>query len=272
MRLLDLCSGIGGFSLGMERAGMRTIGFCEIDPYCCDVLARHWPDVPIYHDIRELNAHDLRPHVITAGYPCQPFSIAGKQRGAKDDRHLWPEVLRIVKQCRPAWVVAENVGGHIRLGLDDVLFDLESEGYTARPVVIPACAINAPHRRDRVWIIGHADSDRQPNGTVYAASSGRMVGNPNTARKDADRTDQDEQKWRDFHQNNLTAQVFNPEKMIPTPSLQEHKNSSMPPSQATRDNLAGYLIRQGKSTGGHLNPQWVEWLMGYPIEYSDSKH
>ena len=148
MRHLDLFSGIGGFSLALESAGMRTVGFCEINPYCRKLLARHWPGVPVFEDIRDLQADDLpeTPHIITGGYPCQPFSVAGKQRGAQDDRHLWPEMLRIIKQCRPAWVIAENVTGHIALGLDQVLADLEGEGYACRPVVIPACGVNAPHR------------------------------------------------------------------------------------------------------------------------------
>lgn len=141
---------------------MRTIAFCEIEPFCKQILKKHWPDVPVFEDVRTLTANDLseKPDVICGGYPCQPFSVAGKQRGTADDRHLWPEMLRIIKECRPTWVVAENVAGHIRMGLDKVLFDLESEGYRAQPFVIPACGLNAPHRRDRVWIVGYSPSKR----------------------------------------------------------------------------------------------------------------
>lgn len=95
--------------------------------------------------------------LITAGYPCQPFSLAGKRLGAADDRHLWPEVARLIGELRPRWFLGENVAGHINMGLDDVLSDLEALGYTGRPLVIPACAVNAPHRRDRVWIMAHAE-------------------------------------------------------------------------------------------------------------------
>jgi len=157
LKVLDLFSGIGGFSLGLERAGpFRTVAFCEQDQFCQAVLRKHWPDVPIYDDVRTIDFEgDI--DIITGGYLCQPFSVAGKQKGAADDRHLWPSMFEIIKHKRPRWVVAENVAGHITMGLDEVLFDLESEGYTARPVVIPACAVDAPHRRDRVWIIAAKD-------------------------------------------------------------------------------------------------------------------
>ena len=164
---LDLFSGIGGFALAAGWAGYNTIGFCEVEDHPRRILSSRFSGVPIHGDIRELNGSDYQGvSLITGGYPCQPFSQAGKRQGAADDRHLWPEMLRVVKQARPAWVLAENVAGHITLGLDEVLADLEGEGYAARAVVIPACAVNAPHRRDRVWIIaknaGGANSDSKP--------------------------------------------------------------------------------------------------------------
>lgn len=161
-RILDLFSGIGGFSLGLERAGMTTAAFCEIDGYCQRILRQHWPETPIYDDIRQLSArrlhHDGIHHIdlICGGYPCQPFSIAGKQKGTSDPRHLWPQMHRLIRELRPRWVVCENVLGHVELGLDDVLHDLEDAGYAATPFVVPACAVGAPHRRDRVWIVAHA--------------------------------------------------------------------------------------------------------------------
>ena len=167
MNVLDLFSGIGGFSLGLERAGMRTIAFCEIEEYPRSILRKHWPDVPIFEDVRELHAKDLPESIdlICGGYPCQPFSVAGKRRGAEDDRHLWPEIVRLIRELdaagnKPAWCLFENVAGHISMGLDTVLSDLEGEGYTCWPLVIPACALNAPHRRDRVWIIANCNSPR----------------------------------------------------------------------------------------------------------------
>ena len=153
MRVLDLFSGIGGFSLGLERAGMRTVAFCEIDPFCRAVLAKHWPDVPCYDDVRaipRIGGID----VVAGGFPCQPWSHAGKQLGAQDGRHLWPAMLEVIKREGPAWVIGENVAGIVNLGLDEVLSDLEAHGYAWRTFVIPAVAVDAPHRRDRVWIVG----------------------------------------------------------------------------------------------------------------------
>ena len=158
LRVLDLFSGIGGFSLGLERTGgFETVAFCEIEPFPRRVLAKHWPDTPIHRDVRELRGEDVGPvDVICGGYPCQPFSTAGKRQGQADDRHLWPEFMRLVAELRPTWVIGENVAGHISMGLDDVLSDLEGSGYACRTFVIPACAVGAQHRRDRVWTVAHA--------------------------------------------------------------------------------------------------------------------
>ena len=162
LRHVDLCSGIGGFSLGFEWAQLSTpILFCDTEPWCRKILAKNFPNVPIATDVKEL-ANDperLVPShdILTAGYPCQPFSVAGKQRGVEDDRHIWPYILRIVAQKRPTWCVFENVHGHIAMGLDQVLADLESEGYSTRTFVVPACGVNAPHKRDRLWIVAHSE-------------------------------------------------------------------------------------------------------------------
>ena len=162
---LDLFSGIGGFALAAGWAGYNTIGFCEIEDYPRRVLSKRFSGVPIHGDIRELDGSVYRGvSLITGGYPCQPFSAAGKRGGASDDRHLWPQMLRVIKQARPVFVVAENVAGHITLGLDEVLADLESEGYAGRAIVVPACAVNAPHRRDRVWIIAKSLGNAQNHG------------------------------------------------------------------------------------------------------------
>ena len=151
---LDLFSGIGGFALAAGWAGFKTIGFCEIDPYCQGVLKKHWPQIPIHSDIKELRGGAYgNCTLLTGGFPCQPFSHAGKRRGKDDDRHLWPEMLRIIEEAKPTWIIGENVAGIINMELDQVCLDLEAKGYEVQPIVIPACAINAPHRRDRVWII-----------------------------------------------------------------------------------------------------------------------
>ncbi len=165
LRVLDLFSGIGGFSLGLERTGgFETVAFCEIEEFPRKVLEKHWPDVPCYHDVRELTAERLAADgigpidLICGGYPCQPFSTAGRRMGDQDDRHLWPEVHRLLDEFRPAWFIGENVAGHISMGLDQVLSDLEASKYAARTFAIPACAADAPHRRNRVWIVANLHS------------------------------------------------------------------------------------------------------------------
>ena len=183
MHHIDLCSGIGGFSLGFQQAGLsKPVLFCDTDAWCRKVLAKHWPDVPISEDVKELAnepdrlipATNPRNTILTAGYPCQPFSVAGKQRGTEDDRHIWPYISQIISRKRPAWCVFENVYGHIALGLDQVLADLEAQDYATRTFIVPACGVNAPHRRDRLWIIARNVGNAAHNGRDgWAAQAGR---------------------------------------------------------------------------------------------------
>jgi len=187
MRVLDLFSGIGGFSLGLEAAGMETVAFCEKDSFCRKVLTQHWPNVPIHEDIRDLDGQIYRGtvDVVCGGFPCQPFSVAGLRQGKDDDRHLWPEMLRVIRECQPRWVIGENVSGFIRMALDDVCADLEREGYEVRTFVLPACAVDAHHRRDRVWIVAHSDElgleehgHRESTPSVQAGQRPRSVAHP----------------------------------------------------------------------------------------------
>lgn len=171
MRLLDLFSGIGGFSLAARWLGWETVAFCEKEKFCQQVLNKHWPEVPIIDDIRDIERFKQYAgavDVLVGGFPCQPFSTAGKRRGNSDDRYLWPEMLGVIRAVKPRWVVAENVTGIVRLALDDVCADLENEGYTVRTYIVPACAKDAQHRRDRVWIIAHANGQwkQQSQGNI----------------------------------------------------------------------------------------------------------
>ena len=157
MTHVDLFSGIGGFALAAQRAGFRTVCFSEVDEYASAVLRKHWPDVPNLGDIKSADFVRFRgATLLTGGFPCQPFSVAGQQAGEADDRYLWPSMLNAIQTIQPTWVVGENVTGLITLALDRVLTDLASAGYTAVPIVIPACAVDAKHRRDRVWIVANA--------------------------------------------------------------------------------------------------------------------
>ncbi len=229
MRLLDLFSGIGGFSLAAQWVWgdeLEIVAFCEIDKFCQKVLKKHWPEVPIIEDIKTVKwivenpfistngrtqaeggqsingnigptngiwvtpyaeskddwRHNAEPEggqiqelgisheqritipsidILTGGFPCQPFSCAGKRGGTTDDRWLWPEMLRAIHEVKPCWIVAENVSGLLSLQdgmvFEGVCTDLETEGYEVQPIIIPACAVDAPHRRDRVWIIGYSN-------------------------------------------------------------------------------------------------------------------
>lgn len=160
MRVGSLFAGIGGFDLGLERAGMRVVWQSEIDPYASAVLRKHWPTIPNHGDIRNVRAGAVEPvDLICGGFPCQPFSHAGKRVGAQDDRHLWPEMCRVIDELRPAFVIGENVVGIISMELDQVLSDLETIGYAARAIVVPAVAVDAWHRRERVWILA-CDANR----------------------------------------------------------------------------------------------------------------
>lgn len=200
MKHLDLFSGVGGFAIAVDTVfGKSEHIFCDIDPYCQAVLKKHWPTSKIHGDIRTLTPHAVsfghvhgepkklpavpklkaqrKPltsvstppiSILTGGFPCQPFSNAGRRKGTEDDRHLWPEMLRVIREFSPEWVIGENVGGFVTWGggvvLDEVCTDLEAAGYEVWPVIIPAVAVNAPHRRDRVWIVANRRSKRREEG------------------------------------------------------------------------------------------------------------
>jgi len=216
---LDLFSGIGGFSLGLEATGeFETVAFCDYDPFCQKVLRKHWENVPIYGDIKELTYEKLKANginnidIITGGYPCQPFSVAGRKKGEEDPRHLWPEYFRLIKECRPTWVIGENVSGHIKLGLDTVLSDLESEGYSTRTFSISAASIGANHKRERVWIVADSNDrlSKQSNEEVRTGGNTFDNGNSDMANSNIERlegsnrslsSEHERDKRRDSHEH-----------------------------------------------------------------------
>ena len=166
LRHLDLFSGIGGFALGLSWAGgFETVAFCDNEPFAQEILKKRWPNVPIYEDVRTINEKELgKIDIITGGFPCQPWSLAGSRKGADDDRDLWPEMVAIIENLQPKWVIGENVRGFVNepLGLQRTLSDLESIGYQAIPYIIPASGVGAFHRRERVWIIANPRGDGKP--------------------------------------------------------------------------------------------------------------
>lgn len=160
---LSLFSGIGGLDISAEWAGFKTIGQCEWADYPRAVLQKHWPEVPRWRDIRTLTKESFYEQtgqetvtLVSGGFPCQPFSLAGKRGGKEDNRYLWPEMFRVIRELKPAWVIGENVPGIINVALDTVLVDLEGEGYEVQCFLVPACGVDAPHKRERCVIVANA--------------------------------------------------------------------------------------------------------------------
>ena len=184
---LSLFSGIGGLDLAAEWAGIQTVGQCEWAEYPTKVLEKHWPDVPRWKDIRTLTGESFYERtgrrtvdIISGGFPCQPFSVAGKQRGKEDDRYLWPEMVRVITELRPTWIIGENVAGIVRMELPDILSELEACGYRTRTFLIPACAVGARHRRYRVAIVGYSEhnglSSAEITGGTQKTGGGQQEG------------------------------------------------------------------------------------------------
>ena len=184
MRVGSLFSGIGGFDLGLERAGHEIVWQVENEPYSRRVLARHWPDVPCYEDVHDVGAHNLEEvDVICGGFPCQPVSVAGKQRGQDDERWLWPEFARVLRELRPRYALVENVPGLLVHGMGDVLGDLAVLGYDAEWGCVSAASVGAPHLRKRIFIVAHADESGleglDGNGSTFTPHS--LQANPRPA-------------------------------------------------------------------------------------------
>lgn len=231
-------SGIGGFDLAAEWVGWQNLFNCEIDPFCQTVLKHHFPDAEQFTDIRtaDFARYKGRIDVFTGGFPCQPFSTAGKQKGTEDDRYLWPEMLGVIRVVRPRWVVGENVYGIVSwsdgLVFEHVCADLEAEGYEVQPYVLPACGVGAPHQRYRTWFVAH--------------------------RADAGIEDVRERK----------DEIF-PVGLLPTPRANDmnHSKPGQPSFNHRRDRFYMAEVVMEKCKAGptsQLNPLFVEEMMGFP--------
>ena len=277
---LSLFSGIGGLDLAAEWAGFTSVGQCEWADYPTAILEKHWPAVPRWRDIRTLTKESFYERtglrtvdVISGGFPCQPFSVAGQRRGKEDDRYLWPEMLRVISEIRPTWVIGENVAGIVSMELDTVLSDLEALGYACQALIIPACGVNAPHRRYRVAIVAHDDRRCSRKETIQ------------TGRKAVD-DDICGEVWRRSSDtgvcrmaDGLRTEIYRTD---PDTESIGRKGSSFEPhvSEREREREKGKgrqyraqlmelveLCPLGRV--GYLNPMWVEWLMGFPIGWTD---
>ena len=258
---LSLFSGIGGLDLAAEMAGIKTVGQCEWADFQTKILEKHWPSVPRWRDIRTLTGDSFYERtglrtvdIISGGFPCQPFSQAGKHKGVGDDRYLWPEMLRVIRELRPTWVIGENVPGIINLALDEVLSDLDNEGYTAQPFIVPACGVDAPHRRERVVILAYANGKQL--GRVWAQSNpkkdagkgldhGRRTDEPSVGKLGKDRPEADRVA------DGIHEGIHSTASDADSDGLQGRMSKTV---------CGGWQIRQPSPQSHRIHSPWENWL------------
>jgi DNA (cytosine-5)-methyltransferase 1 len=319
MRHLDLFSGIGGFALAADWVwGDVEHIFCEIDPFCQKVLKKHWPDAPINTDIRTLNnewitanantdgfseqefgntkessflrnsRNNTNIDLLTGGFPCQPFSCAGKRDGKSDDRYLWPEMLRVIRETRPRWIIGENVAGIVSMaqsesesgveseadnkgdcggeGLSDgilcgIIDGIEKEGYAVQTFIIPACAVNAPHRRDRVWIVAHAIdcNNRGWRGQIGEADGVSELDRQTVCARMSCGTDEDAAYPRQQYGESWNSERVDENENIGTACTTntERQSKAFRNSESTR--LQSGIDGQGERQHGGASSGCIEW-------------
>lgn len=258
-KVLDIFSGIGGFSLGLENAGMKTIAFCENNTFCQEVLKSHWNNIPVFSDVRDLCKQNLehlpKIDVIAGGFPCQDISVAGKQAGIKGERSgLWKEFKKLIKEIEPKYAIIENVANLRSRGLSRVLKDLWEIGYDAEWHLLPASAFGAPHRRDRIWII------------AYPTCFGK---NRLSIRKKKKQSSPRDDCKNAANANGKRLQGHGEHREVSTICTQKAFNASASQSRANnwRQEPVARLAST-KNNKARLNPDWVEWLMGYPLGWT----
>jgi DNA (cytosine-5)-methyltransferase 1 len=307
MRGLSLFSGIGGLDLAAEWAGIEPVAFCEIEPYAQKILKKRWPNVPIIEDVHTIRGGDWESiDIVYGGFPCQDLSVAGKQRGLEGERSgLWFEMLRVIHDIRPAWVLAENVRGAVNKALDTVQSGLEGEGYEVRSLVIPASAVGAPHQRERLFVVGargdvaYAFAERlqgseragafcedgttssQPapecgKGSLWPTPS--VHGNYNRAGvsdKSGNGLSTAVNLWPTPHRNCSNGagvhgdgglNIQTAVSLWPTPRANKPEGYS---SNGYSPTLAQRVTGEVRPAHGMLSPDWVECLMNYPLGWTD---
>lgn len=284
MTHLSLFSGIGGLDLAAEMAGIETVGQCEWAEYPTMILEQHWPDVPRWKDIRTLTGESFHAKtnrrtvdVISGGFPCQPFSLAGHRRGEDDDRYLWPEMLRVIREIAPLWVIGENVPGIVNLALDQVLADLENEEYEVQPFIIPACGVDAPHRRDRVCILAHAIDGggamrRHREFSDAEAHDRERPDNGRGAQGAVEGQRRQDESGASGMADGIRAGVHATDTDAESIGLQRCSDQEIFRGGYYRTQLVELVEATPRGTIGRLNPEFVEWLMGYPTGWTELKH
>ena len=292
---LSLFTGIGVLDLAAEWAGFKTVGQCEFADYPTKILEKHWPDVPRWRDIRTLTKESffektgLRTvDVISGGFPCQPFSVSGKRRGKDDDRYLWPEMFRVIRELRPAFVLGENVPGIEDLALDETVADLESSYYEVQCFRIPACGVDAPHKRDRIAIVAYA-IDRcgtmRRDEKLQTSSGVCGRGDYNGGRTESAFSGERRENKPGVSgvADGLRTEVYRPDPDADGHGLQGRSIEPLLERQFTKctsrereresrgyDGLLRSLIEVSPfGRIGYLNPEYVEWLMGFPIGWTE---
>ena len=281
---LSLFSGIGGLDLAAEMAGIKTVGQCEWADYPTQILEKHWPDVPRWRDIRTLTAESFYERtglrtvdIVSGGFPCQPFSLTGKRKGKDDDRYLWPEMLRVIREIRPSWVIGENVPGIVNLALDTVLSDLEDEGYSAQAFIIPACGVDAPHKRERVCVLAYSvnrSSTMRWNGKLSDTSADAAEGDDNGRREEGTvegqrRTDE---SGTDRMDDGISESIHGSDTDSKSARICRSSTEQICRGGYYRHQLMELLECSPRGRIGWTNPEFLEWLMGYPIGWTESDH
>ena len=295
---IGLFEGIGGFSFAAKLAGWETLATCEINPFGQHILKHYWPGAYHHGDIKTLTYDTINaelssrygtdwrkePVIITGGFPCQPYSLAGKRLGKEDDRHLWPEMLRVIREISPEWVVGENVFGLVNwdggLVFDEVQSDLEAAGYEVQPFILPACGVNAPHKRERVWFVAHSTrngSNRTSNGASEPAK--RQDGNTikqsekcseirsfANANHHGPHGSQDRQGNSQGHDNSAprTDTAFKPPRCGGEAVDTNSDNEGLEGGEKQRG-IEGSRTQRNKHTPGFFQPAWEKFPTQSPV-------